>query len=290
MAVVRTRTTGVIICSVELIFSGGETHGLFCFGGEIYAMHYDMLGATQGIYKIIYDPTIPVITYDPTMLASHFGIGAASEPGCCGTGIINPMQMAGYCCVDCNGDLPSVTWPGFTPVCTNATANCGGNNCDGIIVTVIQCIDPATGVCGSCTGTTTYDVDLIDFNGNVIQSNSGTTTLPVAWYFWDNLCAGNYTVHYYNVVQNGQSVGDMNVNCIVLGDTPWTCQTNPSCCPPIISWNCIDGECIDPGTGYGEYTDLKDCLDACCPPVFSELHDDCSDFDVCVGCDNTIIY
>jgi hypothetical protein len=40
--------------------------------------------------------------------------------------------------------------------------------------------------------------------------------------------------------------------------------------PPTISWNCIGGSCIDPGTGLGSYTDSLQCVLNCVlPPINS---------------------
>ena len=37
------------------------------------------------------------------------------------------------------------------------------------------------------------------------------------------------------------------------------CNTNP----PILSWNCINGNCIDPQNGNGTYSDINNCIASC---------------------------
>jgi hypothetical protein len=36
--------------------------------------------------------------------------------------------------------------------------------------------------------------------------------------------------------------------------------------PPVVSYNCVDGTCIDPGDGTGEFATLIACEEACAPP------------------------
>ena len=33
--------------------------------------------------------------------------------------------------------------------------------------------------------------------------------------------------------------------------------------PPVASWNCINGACIDPGNGAGTYSDYNTCINNC---------------------------
>ena len=282
MLVVRNRALGTIICSVETTFPTGRTHGLFCFNSKIFGTHYDNSGATHGIYEIMYDPAIPAITYDPTMLSSNSGGGASSDPGCCGTTTLSPITLAGYCCVDNNGNPPHNPSNPFS--CTNATANCGGNNCDGTIAVWMGAVPPNPVISYVFTGTIT----LIDQNNVVISTASISSSTPTGiWWTFSNLCTGTYTVNYSNLVVNGQSHNDLNVGCMVIGDTPFDCITNPSCCLQP-SWDCVNGGCVDPGTGLGEYATLEECQPACCS--VPTPHEHMSDFDVCIDCDNTIIY
>ena len=36
-----------------------------------------------------------------------------------------------------------------------------------------------------------------------------------------------------------------------------------TCGMPVLSWDCIAGSCIDPGTGLGMYSDEATCLSVC---------------------------
>ena len=40
-----------------------------------------------------------------------------------------------------------------------------------------------------------------------------------------------------------------------------------ACAPPIPSWDCVNGACIDPLTGNGQYSSATACLLSCVPPV-----------------------
>jgi|TARA_B110000263_G_scaffold239895_1_gene242549 hypothetical protein len=49
------------------------------------------------------------------------------------------------------------------------------------------------------------------------------------------------------------------------------CNTNP----PIPSWNCINGNCIDPQNGNGTYSDINNCIASCfCAAVSPPLSED----------------
>ena len=49
------------------------------------------------------------------------------------------------------------------------------------------------------------------------------------------------------------------------------CNTNP----PIPSWNCINGNCIDPQNGNGTYSDINNCIVSCfCAAVSPPLSED----------------
>ena len=182
--------------------------------------------------------------------------------------------FAGYCCTDSNGNAPVFG-------CENASANCGGNDCDGVIAVCLECVSG----CGLLTYpfTITYDVDLINSGGVVIQQALGMSViinnaseLPF-WSQWGaTLCVDTYTVHYYNLVIGGTAHGDLNVSCIVLGDTPLSCPADPSCCVP--SWDCVSpGNCQDPGTGQGQYTTQAACLSACVTPSWDCVNGACID-------------
>jgi hypothetical protein len=43
-------------------------------------------------------------------------------------------------------------------------------------------------------------------------------------------------------------------------------------CPSCISYNCVEGTCIDPGDGSGTYPTLVDCETACSPPLETEIY------------------
>jgi hypothetical protein len=49
------------------------------------------------------------------------------------------------------------------------------------------------------------------------------------------------------------------------------CNTNP----PIPSWNCINGNCIDPQNGNGTYSDINNCIASCfCAAISPPLSED----------------
>ena len=46
--------------------------------------------------------------------------------------------------------------------------------------------------------------------------------------------------------------------------------------PPVASWNCINGACVDPGNGAGTYSDYNTCINNCtclgtAPPLFEDF-------------------
>ena len=43
-------------------------------------------------------------------------------------------------------------------------------------------------------------------------------------------------------------------------------------CPSCISYNCVEGTCIDPGDGTGTYPTLVDCEAICSPPLVTEVY------------------
>ena len=55
--------------------------------------------------------------------------------------------------------------------------------------------------------------------------------------------------------------------CPLLLDVPTTASdyiTNIDCSAVNLSWNCVNGNCVDPGTGNGQYSTLNSCLiDSC---------------------------
>ena len=65
-----------------------------------------------------------------------------------------------------------------------------------------------------------------------------------------------------------------NNDCIAMynGIFTYTSAIGPNgqllpCVPPIPSWDCVNGACIDPLTGNGQYLSATACLLACMPPV-----------------------
>ena len=274
--VVRDRVSGTVICNTPTSWTSAPegTWGLFCWDYQIFAVKYDPSGTQQGIYNILYDDTIPTITYNPNLLWPHTGGGAATGPGCCGVAGIIPSTVAGYCCTDSLGNSVGV--------CSNATANCGGNNSDGRMATVLEC----TSNCPINAGT--WDMEIINSNGIVVNSILGNAAGPFsqASSQFNGLDPDTYIVRYFNIILNGIAHPDLNVSCLVLGDTPFTCATNPACCAPM--WNCTNCNCYQV-SGAGQYATEADCLANCCiPPSITEAP--CSDFDVCIPCDDTLIY
>ena len=269
--VVRQRATGTIICHTEI---WPQVWGLFCHDGQTYGMKYDTNPGSRGVFQIMYNPGVPVITFSMAFIAPDYGLGASSDPSCCGTTVVSVPTIAGYACTDSNGNSVGT--------CTNATPICNGNNSDGRFATVLECLANCPVVLLTC------DLDITDSNGIVVNQISGMT---FANFFsastqFNGFAPGTYTVRYYNILLNGTAHNDINVQAIVLGDTPWTCATHLMCCPPM--WNCVNCNCYQV-IGAGTYSSLSACLANCCvPPVPAE--DDCSDFDVCIPCDDTLIY
>ena len=274
--VVRDRSSGTVICNTPTNWTStpAGTWGLFCWDSQMFGLKYDSSGAQQGIFQIFYDDTIPAITYNPTFLWPHTGGDAATGPSCCGGAVIAPITVAGYCCTDSSGNSIGI--------CSNATANCGGNNSDGQMATVLECITN----CPINNGT--WVIEVTDSNGIVINSllgNSGGPFTQVSTQF-NGLDPDTYIVRYYNMILDGVAHADLNVSCLVLGDTPWTCATNLACCAPM--WNCTQCNCYQV-SGAGQYATEAECLANCCiPPAPAE--DDCSDFNVCIPCEDTLIY
>lgn len=60
--------------------------------------------------------------------------------------------------------------------------------------------------------------------------------------------------------------------CVDPGDGTGTYSTLAACqaaCeePPAVSYNCVDGSCVDPGDGSGTYSTLEECEAACAVPA-----------------------
>ena len=279
--VVRSYPSGTIITSCS---SFDYVWGLFCFDGGIYGMKWDTISpANRGVFNIQYNPAGPTLGYNTAFIHPESGGGASSDPGCCNPLPVAPTYWAGYCCSDSQGNSPVFG-------CVNATANCGGNNCDGVIAVCLECVGNC-GALGFPMGIS-YDVNVIDANGIVVASALGSTVtianlgqLPY-WFQWGaTFCVGTYTVAFTNLVIGGIPHADINVSCTVLGDTPLTCATNIQCCPPM--WNCTNCNCY-PVSGTGQYATLAECQLNCCPPPppAGPGDDPCSDFDVCIDCNN----
>jgi hypothetical protein len=71
-----------------------------------------------------------------------------------------------------------------------------------------------------------------------------------------------------NIISCQESWNCINGNCIDPGNGLGMYTTLSACqseCNVTPSWNCVDGNCIDPGNGSGTYTTLSACQSECKP-------------------------
>tara|TARA_R110000765_G_scaffold140226_3_gene240684 strand:- start:918 stop:2555 length:1638 start_codon:yes stop_codon:yes gene_type:complete len=254
------------------------THPLFPMVGWYYAIWEEFMadcilngypGATTDDYDdlIAYMMADPILSTQPVALGPqgvqvYMGVTvwlcSPTQQFPCPTITYPPVSLAGYCCTDSTGStMPLIP-------CKNATATCGGNNCDGAVAVAIECI-------ANCLQpyTLSGDADLIDQTGTVLSTITWTSNSVIAWLSFEDLCLGGYTVHVYNIMMTNTApptpLQDMNIQCIVLGDDPL---------------NCLPG---DPNY------DSSCCEDPCAPPL-EETNCDCEPGQNCEECGNNLIY
>lgn len=112
--------------------------------------------------------------------------------------------------------------------------------------TCADCLPPVTYV---------YEVERCD-NGNTIYAESTLNT-------WT---AGTIVKVSRNVCV--EIIGTASVQPTVTMDDTQSYATCADCDPPIIpqTYNCVNGSCVDPGDGTGQYSTLSACQLACSPP------------------------
>ncbi|MDC0204722.1 gliding motility-associated C-terminal domain-containing protein [Flavobacteriales bacterium] len=137
-----------------------------------------------------------------------------------------------------------------------------------------------SGPAGTCEDTAYFTITeppQLTLTGNVLPpppavGNSITTVVsggtpipgipPSYTYFWSAGLGG--------IIPPGQQ-GSPNLNGLVPGNYEVNVTDANGCAvdsvftisPPLPSWDCINGVCIDPGTGLGTYGSFSDCQTAC---------------------------
>ena len=127
-----------------------------------------------------------------------------------------------------------------------------------------------------------------------IETNCADLVVPharISWSIVDCLCTAviGTTGTYFtlsdcegalNSIESCQESWDcINGNCVDPGDGSGYYNTLVDCqrdCNVPPSWNCINGNCIDPGNGLGTYTILSACQSEC-KPISSDILG-CMDF------------
>ena len=108
-------------------------------------------------------------------------------------------------------------------------------------------------------------------------TSSSASSAPLGYYYF-----------FYDIEVTIPCVGAVNTswnciqgNCIDPGTGQGTfasllaCQANCIVITP--SWNCVQGNCIDPGNGQGTYTNLSDCQTNCIAPSWDCVQGNCID-------------
>jgi hypothetical protein len=116
-----------------------------------------------------------------------------------------------------------------------------------------------------------------------IETNCAVLAVPragITWDIVDCLCTAviGTTGTYFtlsdcegalsNIISCQESWNCINGNCIDPGNGLGMYTTLSACqseCNVPPSWNCVDGNCIDPGNGSGTYTTLSACQSECKP-------------------------
>jgi hypothetical protein len=101
--------------------------------------------------------------------------------------------------------------------------------------------------------------------------NSSLTCISVDDWVWSAANWFNVDVqHYFNNNCNGLITWDcVNNTCVNPGTGSGAYNSLCACesaCIIMPSWNCIGGACIDPGTGLGSFTDSLQCVSSCITP------------------------
>jgi hypothetical protein len=200
--------------------------------------------STQSIYPIILSGQTSS-NFDACLNGVYFSSGAV---------------ICGACIVSC--DNPSVNLS--TSACTPSPAisyNCISGNC----------VDPGD-------GTGTYSTL------GACQSACPPPPVPV-WYELSK-CSDSSVLYSEEYIQGDFAINERvtipgSIVCIVVAellsapvgtlyDITTTGQTG--CPPPPVSYNCVSGNCIDPGDGTGIYPTLIDCEAVCTPPASATLN------------------
>ena len=135
---------------------------------------------------------------------------------------------------------------------------------------------------GPCNVTTTTTTTITPLCECYTVENTDSVDISISFYD----CGGSTTTPVCNLVDVGSTVyiciqggrgndfsAHLGTTC--TGGTPsfvktalgTNCSTAGDCLtPPPVSYDCIDGTCIDPGDGSGTYATLIACEAACTPP------------------------
>lgn len=137
--------------------------------------------------------------------------------------------------------------------------------------------------CGGTCSTTTTTTTITPLCECYTVENTDSVDISISFYD----CGGSTTTPVCNLVDVGSTVyiciqggrgndfsAHLGTTC--TGGTPsfvktalgTNCSTAGDCLtpPPPVSYDCIDGTCIDPGDGSGTYATLIACEAACTPP------------------------
>ena len=138
------------------------------------------------------------------------------------------------------------------------------------------------GICVTIFNQTTQSPDVI-LDDSVSYTDCSTCLPPQTYVYRTERC-DNSAVVYAESTLNSIMPGTVvkisrNVCVTVTGSSTQTATTTmddtvsyatcADCSPPVIptTFNCVNGTCVDPGDGTGQFPTLADCQLGCFPPL-----------------------
>lgn len=152
-----------------------------------------------------------------------------------------------------------------------------GTDCNPFLYSTIICDPPATNVSGYWT-LNGVQIPGSAFNLGAVSGTTATMWLMDASQSSLFTANGTYEVHYTATYNSQADCNDSIQGTFNLPvcdcDDPTALNYNPNTTIPnnalciYPSWNCINGNCVDPGDGTGTYNDITVCQSNCTPIIY----------------------
>ncbi|MBC8266733.1 MAG: LamG domain-containing protein [Flavobacteriales bacterium] len=124
------------------------------------------------------------------------------------------------------------------------------------------------------------DMDIfIDCNNAGAQFSTGTGPTSMAYSGYGSCCGGgiigetdgnnNAPPFFFEGNMDDFAYWNRDLTSTEINSL---CNSSPIVFPPISSWNCVNGDCIDPLDGTGTYTDSTACVTSCVSTGIDEIN------------------